>query len=153
MDTEKTITVLSALIKINNDRIEGYQAALKEMEDKDLKNLFSEFIKTSRYFKSELVSEVHNMGGIQTEGNKTSGKIFNVWMDVKVALLSEDRNAMLSSCEEAEDSFLETYHNVLIKDLVDINSDQHAIISEQHHIIKTDNDKLKNMREMVPELS
>lgn len=151
MHTEKAIEVLNTLIEINNDRIEGYQTASKETEEADLKNLFSEFIKTSKTCKSELVTEVHNMGGTPTEGTKTSGKFFRVWMDVKVALTSKDRKAILTSCEYGEDAAVETYDNVLRNNLADINSDQHAIISAQYSIIRADHDKIKSMRDMVLE--
>lgn len=151
MDREKTIHVLNTLIEINKERIEGYQAALKKTEEKDLRNLFSEFIKTSKHFNSELIREVHNMGGNPLNGTKTFGNIFNGGTNGNGSYSNKDRKAILSSCEKAEDMIREAYHNLLIKNLVDINSDQHAIISEQHYIIRADHDKIKNMRDLVLE--
>jgi len=151
MNREKAVTVLNSLIEINNDRMEGYKTASKETEEKDLRNLFSEFMQTSKTCKAQLVTEVHNMGGNPIVGTKTSGKFFRVLMDVKVALTGHDRNTIISSCVEGEDVALETYDQTLRNNLGDINSDQHAIISAQHSIIRADHDKLKSMRDMVLE--
>ncbi|MCC7453297.1 MAG: hypothetical protein IT222_03950, partial [Crocinitomix sp.] len=47
MKNEKSIEVLTTLITINNDRIEGYETASKESKESDLKSLFAKFIATS----------------------------------------------------------------------------------------------------------
>lgn len=80
---EKEIEVLNTLITINNDRIEGYETASKETEELDLKNLFAQFIATSKKCKQELVKEVNMLGGKEVEGTTTSGNFFRAWMDVK----------------------------------------------------------------------
>lgn len=48
MENEKTIDVLNTLVKINNDRTEGYETALKETDESELKALFAEFARTSQ---------------------------------------------------------------------------------------------------------
>ncbi len=39
MENEKTIAVLNTLVQINNDRTEGYETALKETDESELKAL------------------------------------------------------------------------------------------------------------------
>jgi hypothetical protein len=63
MNKEKTIEALNTLVVINNDRIEGYQTAATETEQKDLKELFLLFQVTSQKCKKELVAEITNLGG------------------------------------------------------------------------------------------
>lgn len=56
----KTSETLNDLIKINNDRIEGYEKAIKELdtEDTDLQSLFREFCSQSEGLKRELEQNV-----------------------------------------------------------------------------------------------
>src|SRR5690606_36266965 len=76
--TSNTAEVLNDLIKINNDRIEGYQKAIEQLEsnDTDLNNLFTGFIVQSRELKSALESEVNTLGGEIEKGTTASGKIY-----------------------------------------------------------------------------
>ena len=151
MEKEKTIEVLNTLIIINNDRIEGYETAAKETNEYDLKNLFSQLASNSRRFKQELTSEVTKSGGQAEEGTKTTGKFFRVWMDVKSALTGNDRKAILSSCEFGEDHAVQTYKDVLRNNLSDITAVQQTLINAQYALIKTDHDKVKNMRDSLQE--
>ncbi len=147
MEKDKSIEVLNTLITINNDRIEGYETASKETEEQDLKSLFAEFILTSQKCKRELVSEVNKLGGQPSEGTKTSGKFFRVWMDVKAALTGKDRKLILDSCEYGEDVAVNTYNKVLRDHLSDITADQQKLLNAQQALIKVDHNKVKSMRD------
>ena len=151
MEKEKTIEVLNTLVTINNDRIEGYETASKETEDKDLKRLFSQFISTSLKCKQELEKEVVILGGTPSESTKTSGKFFRAWMDLKAALTGNDHKAILNSCEFGEDAAVNTYKNVLMNNSSDLTLDQQNLINAQYTLIKADHDEIKNMRDMLVE--
>lgn len=149
MENEKTIDVLNTLITINNDRIEGYETASKETEEQDLKTLFAQFSSTSQKCKQELETEIIKLGGEPTEGTKTTGKFFRVWMDVKAALTGKDRKAILNSCEYGEDVAKDTYKKALENDLEDLNAEQQTMIRAQHTLLKADHDQVKSMRDLV----
>ena len=55
---QELANVLDDLIEINNDRIEGYEKAIKETDDPDLKALFIDMASRSHQFKNELSAEV-----------------------------------------------------------------------------------------------
>ena len=55
---EKTAETLNDLIIINNDRYEGYQKAMEQTNDADLKNLFSTFSNQSKANNAALRSLV-----------------------------------------------------------------------------------------------
>ncbi|KAK6021525.1 hypothetical protein OSTOST_12801, partial [Ostertagia ostertagi] len=59
---EKNAEVLSDLIKINNDRIRGYEKAAKETADKDadLRAVFNDMASESREYVAELEEELAN---------------------------------------------------------------------------------------------
>jgi len=149
MEKEKTIEVLNTLITINNDRIEGYETAAKETEEQDLKTLFAMFSSTSEKCKRELVAEVTKLGGTPSEGTKTTGKFFRVWMDVKAALSGKDRKAILNSCEYGEDVAKDTYEKALKNDTENLSAEQQTMIKAQHTLLVADHNKVKTMRDSV----
>jgi uncharacterized protein (TIGR02284 family) len=149
MENAKSIEVLNTLITINNDRIEGYQTALEETDEQELKGLFSQFSDTSKKCKQELEDEVVELGGIPAEGTMISGKFFRVWMDVKAAITMKDRKAILNSCEYGEDIAVNTYEKVLTDYLSDITEEQAAMIKSQHTLIKADHNEVKLLRDAL----
>ena len=151
MENQKSIDALNTLIEINNDRIEGYVTAAKETEEADLKTLFVQLAQTSQRCKDELVEEVEDLGGTPVEGTKASGKFFRVWMDVKAAITSKDRKAILNSCEYGEDVAVNTYKKVLKNDEEELASDQIDFIQEQYESIKADHDTVKSLRDALVE--
>ena len=153
MNNEKTIEVLNTLITINNDRIEGYETASEETDEQDLKTLFAKFSQTSEKCKQALVSEVNKLGGTASEGTRTTGKFFRVWMDVKAALTGKDRKAILDSCEYGEDAAVDTYEKALKDDLEHLNAEQQTMINTQHALIKADHDKVKSLRDSLVEVN
>jgi uncharacterized protein (TIGR02284 family) len=141
---ENLIEVLNDLIRINNDRIDGYEKATKETDkiDVDLQGLFQKMANESREYVSELTSQVLTLGGEVATGTTSSGKIYRVWMDIKATFTGNDRQAILESCEYGEDAAQEAYDDALASDAeipVDIRqliTDQKASLLSSHNLIK-----------------
>lgn len=135
--------ILSDLIEINNDRIVGYERALKELreEDADLKPLFLGMIDESREAKMELGTELQVFKGDIDTGTTISGKIYRAWMDVKAMFTGHDRHTVLENCEFGEDAAQKAYKTALESDhlpayLRDIIYDQQQILKASHNEIK-----------------
>jgi len=148
MEIEKTIEVLNTLVEINNDRIEGYDKAMNETEEHDLKTMFSELAHTSHKCKNELAGEIYKLGGKPTEGTKVSGKFFRVWMDVKTALTGKDRKTILDLCEYGEDMAQETYENTIKNDFEHLTIEQQALVYAQKALLRGDHNLVKSMRDV-----
>lgn len=151
MEHEKTIDALNKLVEINNDRIEGYEKAYENTEEKELKSLFSKFEQTSRECLDELENEIKKLGGKVTEGTNVSGNFFRAWMDVKSALTGNDRKAIFKSCEYGEEQADETYQSVLDDESEHLNSQQLTIIKEQHDLLKSDQSTINNFKNALVE--
>ena len=149
MENNKSIEVLNSILEINNDRIEGYNTALKETEDTDLKAQFLEFIQTSNNCREELITEITRMGGTPIEGTKTTGKLFRLWMEFKATLTGNDRKAILNSCEFGEDAAVETYQTVLEDHSNDISAEQQTLIRKQLAMILANHNKVKELRDIM----
>ncbi len=148
MKTENTIDVLNSLIEINNDRIYGYETASKEVEETDLKMMFSQATETSLKCKAQLVAEVKSLGGEPTESTTTTGKIYRIWMDVKALVTGKSRKVILDSCVFGEEAAIEKYHEAL-NNGGDLTSGLQLIIAEQLLVIKADQDKVKKVVDMI----
>ena len=140
IDKDKTIEVLNSLITINNDRIEGYETALNETNDKELKILFAKYVSSSQLAKQNLIQEVQFLGGQEAEGTKISGKFFRAWMDVKAALTNNDRVAILDSCAFGENKALDTYDDIFENDVHHLNEEQLIMILSQKQSLTSDRD-------------
>lgn len=138
--------VLNDLIQINNDRIAGYERAMKELrpEDSDLKSLFTRMIGESHRYKMALVTEVQALGEEAEEGTTNSGKIYRAWMDVKAVFTGHDRETVLSNCEFGEDAAQKAYKMALEED---ISSDIRNLISDQKAALRQSHDEIKRLRD------
>jgi len=150
---ENLVEVLNDLIKINNDRIEGYERALTETKDLDvdLKGIFQKMANESREYIAELSQEVATLGGEIETGTTNSGKIYRVWMDIKATFTGHDRTSVLESCEYGEDAAQEAYDDALATDadlpvnIRQIITDQKASLLESHNLIK----KYRDMHQAI----
>jgi uncharacterized protein (TIGR02284 family) len=149
MENEKVISILNDLIRINHDRMEGYEKVIEELkdEDADLKSLFSSYINESRQYGQELTSEVTRLGGEIAEGTTNSGKIYRVWMDLKAAITGKDRKTILNNCEFGEDAAQKAYDMALNAD-ADLEPSLRDLIVRQKATLKAGHDEVKRLRDM-----
>jgi uncharacterized protein (TIGR02284 family) len=148
IQNEATVEILNDLIEIHNDRIAGYDRAIKESteENADLKQLFEHMIHESHECKMALATEVLVLKGETAEGTTNSGKIYRVWMDVKAVFTGHDRHAILANCEKGEDAAQAAYKTALADESLPLFL--HTLISEQQAKLKFSHDKIKMLRDM-----
>ena len=146
---EKVTEVLNDLIRINNDRIEGYERAVKDTKDKDadLQAMFHRMADESKQYASELESEVKESGGDAASDATVSGKIYRVWMDFKSAISGKARKSILASCEYGEDAAQKAYEEALKAD-TGLPSDVRQLIVNQKAALKNSHDAIKRYRDM-----
>ncbi len=145
---EKVAEILNDLIEINNDRIEGYTRASEqtELEDADLKALFTYYVQQTRGFNSELSAEVVKYGEAPTEGTRNTGKLHRLWLDVKATFSGHDRKSILEECERGEDASKKAYENAL-EDAAELPADIVSLIRKQAHEQRQGHDKIKALRD------
>lgn len=145
---EKAIEVLNDLIEINNDRIDGFDRASKELGegDSDLKTLFSKFANDSRRNVQELSTAVSQAGGEVETGNSASGTIHRAWLEVKATFSGHDRKSILEECERGEDAIKKAYRDALTEDNgLSIQFSQ--LIVQQQQVINEGHDRIKALRD------
>ncbi|NTS40459.1 PA2169 family four-helix-bundle protein [Flavisolibacter sp. BT320] len=146
---EKMAGILNDLIRINHDRVVGYEKAIEELkpEDADLKALFQRYVNESRQYAQELTQEVTRLGGNPADGTTNSGKIYRVWMDLKSAISGKDRKTILDNCEFGEDAAQKAYDLALNSD-VEIEPSLRDLIVRQKAVLRTGHDEVKRLRDM-----
>ena len=149
MENEKVIGILNDLIKINQDRVVGYEKAIDELkdEDADLRTLFQRYITESREYSQELTQEVSRLGGNPVDGTTNSGKIYRVWMDLKATITGHDRETVLNNCEFGEDAAQKAYDTALNAD-VEFEPSIRDLVVRQKASLKVGHDEVKRLRDM-----
>lgn len=145
--TSVTIENLNDLIQIHNDRIQGFERALKDIEeqDTDLKSLFSAMANQSQQLKAELATEVAALGGNIESDTSFSGSIHRAWINLKSSLGGDDRKSILASCEFGEDAILKSYRSALEDG--DLPAYVREIVERQATEIKESHDQIKTLRD------
>jgi uncharacterized protein (TIGR02284 family) len=147
MTNENQIEVLNDLVRINNDRIEGYRKAVENLNDDKglLAPLFTSLQQDSRQNNQELSAEISKLGGTPDSGTTTSGKIYRAWMDVKATFGGDDAQGVLESCEGGEDAAKRAYQMAL--ESGDLAGDTAAIVARQQGDQRAAHDKVKALRD------
>lgn len=148
METQQaSAEILNDLVQINNDRIVGYEKAIKELkeEDSDLKSLFLGMIDSSRSYKMALSTELNVLGSETDADTTTSGKVYRVWMDIKAIFSGHDRKTVLSNCEFGEDAAQKAYEMALEDE--DLTGHLRSLVAEQKQSLKLAHDQIKALRD------
>jgi uncharacterized protein (TIGR02284 family) len=148
-NSNEAIGILRDLVKINNDRIEGYIKAIEESpNDKtSLIALFRQMIEQSEEYVQELQSLVQSRGGEQVDNSTTNmGKVYRLWMDIRSGLQSNKSKTVLELCEFGEDAALKSYRKALeSEDTFDI--DVRNLLFRHESELKEAHDTIKAQRD------
>jgi len=142
----ETIGVLNDLIRVNNDRILGYEKAIHETkpEDADLKILFASMVAESHRMKIALATEVQSLGAEVENGTTASGKIYRTWMEMKAVLSGYSRHSILSNIESVEDAAQKAYYTALEHDLPAFIRD---LLSRQQETLVASHEEVRSLRD------
>jgi uncharacterized protein (TIGR02284 family) len=149
MENEKVAGIINDLVRINHDRVVGYEKAIDELKDSDadLRTLFQRYITESRQYAQELTQEVSRLGGDPADGTTNSGKIYRVWMDLKATVTGKDRKTILNNCEFGEDAAQKAYDTALNSD-AEFEPSIRDLIVRQKATLKAGHDEVKRLRDM-----
>jgi uncharacterized protein (TIGR02284 family) len=145
MEIANTIRILRDLLKINNDRCEGYRRAADETQELDLKTIFLSMGDESKKNTSELAREIKKMGGdTDSTSTTTAGKIYRVWMDIKSTFTGKDKQFILASCEYGEDASQNAYRSAISSS--DLPTEVRQLIRNQQVALRASLDWIRNYR-------
>lgn len=143
---QEIIEVLNDLVMINNDRIVGYQRAIKDLkpEDNDLKTIFDEMIIESHKIKSDLTHEIQVLHGDVEKRSTEMGKIYRLWMEVKAMFTGDSRHLILSNCEAAEEAAQKAYKKAL--ETQRLPAFLKELLTNQQDTLRVSHDEIRDFR-------
>lgn len=150
---DELIQVLNDLVRINNDRLEGYERAIESAkeDDIDLVGVFNRMIGESRKNKAELVEAIESVGGhADFQETTNSGKLYRFWMTIKESLSGNDRGSVLDDCEFGEDAAQKAYQEALESDAA-MDADIRKLIINQKTSLRNSHDIIKRLRDIQHE--
>jgi uncharacterized protein (TIGR02284 family) len=153
LTSKETASVLEDLIKINNDRIEGYEKALKDLKpaDTDLRMIFLNSIDQSRSIRMILGNELQILKENIPLGTSGSGTIHRAWLELKATFTGHGRHAILASCEFGEDAIQKAYESALASEhLPEYLS---SIVLEEKKELKAVHDQIRKLRDQSAKAS
>jgi uncharacterized protein (TIGR02284 family) len=145
---EKLMGMLNDLIRVNNDRITGYEKAAMDANaySVDLKNLFHHMAAESRKHVRTLSTIVIEQNGHPEGGTSAASKWHNLWKDLRAGLTGENANSILTYCQDIEIAVQKTYKEALDR-FVDLPISLEKIISLQQISLKNALDLINSRRE------
>jgi len=140
--------VLNDLVKVNNDRIAGYDWAINEIknDDAELKALFEDMKRQSVEYKNELKRHIQRDEGIVEDDTSSSGKIYRAWMDIKSSFSESSRQSILNSCEFGEDTAQRAYKAALSSDCL-LEPDARHLVEEEQKALKKSHELIRQKRD------
>jgi len=141
---EKSGEIINTLIKVNMDRVAGFEHAEKELKenDVDLKKIFKEYKEESRNYIKELRTEANKIDAKNAVIFHKNNAIQRTWRDVKAIFDKNDRQSILKECERCEYAVKKAYRDIfasassLSVDLMQLLSTQEVGIFIAHDNIR-----------------
>jgi uncharacterized protein (TIGR02284 family) len=149
-NNQALIDVLNDLVQINNDRIAGYEKAIKDSkpEEDGYHAMFRRMMEESSKYKAELISAINMLGGEAASRSTTnSGKVYRVWMDIKSTFTGKKESSVLELCEFGEDAAQKAYEEALKSD-AEMPASIRELLLTQKEQLRNSHDIIKRQRDL-----
>ncbi len=113
MSASPVNAALTQLIQSCRDDQEGFLTAAENVNDGELKLLFSEIAMQRLQFTDELRDLASRTGGSIEPSGTFAGAIQRGWMNLKAVMNGGDARSILTTCDDSEASTLSKYDTAL----------------------------------------
>jgi len=104
---------LDELLYFVNDRIAGYERAVAESHDAELRGYYKQLVSQSQQFATDLNTYLTREGGERETSTTLKGKLYRAWMDAKALVTERDEKAILGANIYGEEWALKAYQEAL----------------------------------------
>lgn len=145
MNNKNEVSVLNDLLKITNDRIEGFSKVENKVWDtySGLKDDYERLVAYSQDMKSELIQLINEHGGKADDTTTTAGAIHRTWIDIKNSFVADKDKSTLQNVVFGEDAAIKAYQNAL--DSGDLSQESSRKILDQLHHLESSYHKFENL--------
>jgi uncharacterized protein (TIGR02284 family) len=106
-------STLNELLYFVNDRIAGYERAVAESEDNQLRGYYKQLVSQSQLFANELNNYLRKQNGGRQTSTTLKGKLYRAFMDAKAAVTGSDEKTILGSNIYGEEWAIKAYQDAL----------------------------------------
>jgi uncharacterized protein (TIGR02284 family) len=146
MDQKNTISTLNSLIETLKDGQYGFKHASENVEDSDLKTLFSSYSTQRSKFAGELQQELVHLGEPKPEEDASvTGALHRGWINLKSALSGKSRHAVLAECERGEDYAVSAYKKAT--ESGELPAPIMAIVNKQYQEVLSAHNNVRSLRD------
>lgn len=126
---------LNHLIALAEDGKYGYESAGKDVKEATMRGLFFRLSAERGAYVKELQREVTKLGETPKNSGGPVGALHRAWIDLKSAVTSGDKNAIIKACITGEEYALKEYQEVI--DVVKTDSPLKQILISQRNGIQS----------------
>ncbi len=145
--THEIETTLSHLIEVCRDGQNGFETAAKAVKDTSLQAELTQYSLQRQRFVADLEAALGTMEE-SSHGGSISGTLHRGWINLKVAVASNDKHAVLAECERGEDSAVKAYRDAISNTLL---PSVETLIESQYEQVQRVHDRVKELRDMTGE--
>lgn len=141
--TNAQADTLQELLLFVNDRIEGYERAVAESEDSQLRGYYKQLVSQSQQFATDLNKFLTQAGGGREKATTLKGKLYRTWMDTKAAITGRDEKSILGSNIYGEEWALTAYEEALASQT--LRGQVRQAVERQYELSQATYRRLKNL--------
>jgi uncharacterized protein (TIGR02284 family) len=136
---------LDELLYFVNDRIAGYERAVAESHDAELRGYYKQLVSQSQQFATDLNTYLTQEGGERETSTTFKGKLHRAWMDAKTTLTGHDEKNILGSNIYGEVWALKAYKEALADQT--LTGAMRQAVERQYALSQKTYDRLKKLEE------
>ena len=131
-------STLQHLIETCRDGQNGFETAAS------LQAELTQYSLQRQRFAADLELALDTLGEAKHEGGSVAGALHRGWMNLKSAIASNDRYAVLAECERGEDSAVKAYREAAAATLA---AGLETLIESQYEQVQRVHDRVKELRD------
>jgi len=136
---------LDELLYFVNDRIAGYERAVAESHDAELRGYYKQLVSQSQQFATDLNTYLTREGGERETSTTLKGKLYRAWMDAKALVTERDEKAILGANIYGEEWALKAYQEALADQT--LTGVMRQAVERQYALSQKTYDRLKKLEE------
>jgi uncharacterized protein (TIGR02284 family) len=138
--------ILNELIQTCRDGQDGFRNAANALDDPALRDELLGYSAQRRQFCDELQFRVASQGEQPAGSGSIAASVHRGWMDLRKAISTNDRFAILAECERGEDSAVAAYRRAMESELP---PEVETIVQLQYEDVLRTHDRIKALRDMA----
>ncbi|GAA4499111.1 hypothetical protein GCM10023172_17270 [Hymenobacter ginsengisoli] len=136
---------LDELLYFVNDRIKGYERAVSESEDAQLRGYYKQLVSQSQQFATDLNTYLTREGGERETSTTLKGKLYRTFMEAQAAVTGHSEKSLLAFNIHGEMWALKAYKEALADQT--LTGPMRQAVDRQYQLSQQTYERLKKLEE------